>query len=306
MKLDKVDLNLFVLFEVMYREQNVTRTAVILNLTQAATSNALNRLRIAFDDPLFIRSRDGMKPTAAADNLIVEIKPALEIFRRSIHTKRDFIPESSEKAFNVGMHDIAETLLLNPMLKTLDVIAPKVAIASFFAGREKAVDQLKAGQLDVLIDTPLAASKDLQQLTLGQMPYVVAMRKDHPLSNKKLTMNDYLAAQHIHVSSRRTGRGQVDFALQGLGKHRNLVLRLQNYSVAAQRLQDSDALWTVPASLTNSNDVYVTELPFRVEAITIKLYWYKNLDFDPAIAWLKDILTDLSLTLLDDKTSKKR
>lgn len=53
-RLGKVDLNLFVVFDAIYRERSVTKVAVLLNLTQPAVSNALGRLRQTFDDPLFV------------------------------------------------------------------------------------------------------------------------------------------------------------------------------------------------------------------------------------------------------------
>ena len=34
MRLDKVDLNLFVVFDALYRERSVTKVAQLLNLTQ--------------------------------------------------------------------------------------------------------------------------------------------------------------------------------------------------------------------------------------------------------------------------------
>ena len=66
MKLPKVDLNLFVVFDTVYTERNLTRAARILHITQPAVSNALKRLRAAFGDPLFVRTPRGVAPTPVA------------------------------------------------------------------------------------------------------------------------------------------------------------------------------------------------------------------------------------------------
>ena len=63
MNLASVDLNLLVHFDVLMREKNVTRAAESLNITQPAMSNILRRLRKTFNDPLLIRSSEGMTPT---------------------------------------------------------------------------------------------------------------------------------------------------------------------------------------------------------------------------------------------------
>lgn len=57
------DLNLLPVFLALMEDRNVTRAAARLGITQPALSNALNRLRILLQDPLFIRERHGMRPT---------------------------------------------------------------------------------------------------------------------------------------------------------------------------------------------------------------------------------------------------
>ena len=45
MNLSKKDLNLFVVFDVIYTEKNLTKAGQVLGITQPAVSNALSRLR---------------------------------------------------------------------------------------------------------------------------------------------------------------------------------------------------------------------------------------------------------------------
>ena len=48
MRLDNFDLNLLVAFDVLMQEQNVTKAANRLNVTQSAMSASLKRLRESF------------------------------------------------------------------------------------------------------------------------------------------------------------------------------------------------------------------------------------------------------------------
>ncbi|MBH8716840.1 LysR family transcriptional regulator, partial [Pseudomonas aeruginosa] len=58
--LSRLDLNLFRVFEVVYRERNLTRAAALLHLSQSAVSHALARLREQLGDPLFVRQGRGV------------------------------------------------------------------------------------------------------------------------------------------------------------------------------------------------------------------------------------------------------
>ena len=60
MNLASVDLNLLVVFEALYQTRNVTAAGRRLNRAQPSVSNALARLRILLNDPLFVRSGGGM------------------------------------------------------------------------------------------------------------------------------------------------------------------------------------------------------------------------------------------------------
>ena len=67
--LNQIDLNLLVYLEVLLRERNVTQAANQLGLSQPAMSNGLRRLRALFDDPLLVRTSEGMTPTGGGHAL---------------------------------------------------------------------------------------------------------------------------------------------------------------------------------------------------------------------------------------------
>lgn len=79
MNLSKVDLNLFIVFDAIYTEANLTRAGQIVGITQPAVSNALARLRETFNDPLFVRTAQGMVPTPMAQNIIGPVRNALSL-----------------------------------------------------------------------------------------------------------------------------------------------------------------------------------------------------------------------------------
>ena len=69
MDISRIDLNLLVVFEALLEHQSVTRAGGAIGLSQPAMSAALAKVRVLFDDPLFVRAGGGMKPTARAEAL---------------------------------------------------------------------------------------------------------------------------------------------------------------------------------------------------------------------------------------------
>ena len=88
MNLANIDLNLFIVFDAIYTEGNLTRAGQIMGITQPAASNALARLRDTFNDPLFIRTAQGMMPTPLAQNIITPVRSALHLLRSSVQIGR--------------------------------------------------------------------------------------------------------------------------------------------------------------------------------------------------------------------------
>ncbi len=108
-----------------------------------------------------------------------------------------------------------------------------------------------------------------------------------------MTLERFPAAEHLHVSSRRKGRGHVDIALNRLGKQRRIAMRVQNYLVAARITQGTDLLWTVPRLLAQTLPLRVLDLPFTVEPLSWNLYWSRSADKDPANRWMRQLLAEV-------------
>ncbi|MFN9866155.1 MAG: LysR family transcriptional regulator, partial [Pseudanabaena sp.] len=77
-ELNKIDLNLLVVFDALMHDRHVTRAGERIGLSQPAMSNALARLRHLTKDRLFIRAKSGLQPTPVAIALANQIQPALQ------------------------------------------------------------------------------------------------------------------------------------------------------------------------------------------------------------------------------------
>ncbi len=299
MRLDKLDLNLFVVFDALYQERSVTRASERLHLTQPAVSNALARLRQQFDDQLFVRSATGMLPTPVAEGIIQDVRRALVLLGRSLTNSAKFNPATADKIITIGLHDSLAPLMLPDLYTTITASAPHIKLHSYYRERSAAVEALNSGDLDLLIDSPVVNAKELRQQALGQSAYVVAMRKEHPLAKKGLSLADYCQSTHVHVSSRAKGRGQVDIALNALGSRRFITARLQQHQQAADIAANSDCLWTTPEILLQDSALIHKPLPFVIDPLAWNMYWHISAEEDPASMWLRELVSKVAESTLN-------
>jgi LysR family transcriptional activator of mexEF-oprN operon len=80
----ELDLNLLLTFAVIYREGSISKAAECLGIGQPAVSNALNRLRRYFNDPLFRRGYRKMCPTAKAIEIAGAVFAAMENVQQAL------------------------------------------------------------------------------------------------------------------------------------------------------------------------------------------------------------------------------
>lgn len=289
-----MDMNLFLVLEAIYSERNLTRAAELLHITQPAVSNALARLRRSLDDPLFTRTPAGMQPTPLTERIMPQVQQALALLGGSMSAQRRFDPASAHKTLRLSMNDMAETLLLPRLLERLQQAAPGISVESYYVPREQLAQELAANTLDFGLDIPLLAATQLHQQRLVSDRYLCMLRGDHPLAaHNSLTLEQYLQLEHIHVSSRRSGPGLVDMALNKLGRRRSIKLRVQHYRVAPLVVLKTHLALTVPASLAHQYPAKVFELPFQIPQMDWHLLWHRNQHEDPASQWLRAQLMDL-------------
>ena len=291
MKIKDTDLNLFIAFDVIYTEKNLTKSGQVLGITQPAVSNALARLRDLFNDELFIRTSRGMIPTPVANQLIGDIRNALSLIQNTISVSEKFDPSTAEMTFKISIGDTSEYRLLPLLIKQLAEIAPKVKVETYLTARKDAPRELASGAIDFSIDHPLQSDQHLKHEKIYQEDYVMIVREDHPILKKqKITIEDYLDLSHIHISNRKTGMGHVDMTLYKLGLTRDIYLRAQHFLVAPYIVEQSDMAITTTKGFAVDRNLAWRELPFDIDPLVLHLYWHENNDNESSSKWMRDLM----------------
>ncbi|UJJ30326.1 LysR family transcriptional regulator [Halopseudomonas maritima] len=285
----RLDLNLFRVFAVIYRERNLTRAAERLCISQSAVSHALARMRQQLDDPLFVREAQGVVPTALAMKMWPDIEDGLSFFERAVDRGASFDPARDIEQVILAMNDEIEPILLPVFAAGLQREAPGLRIASVRVNRPTLRADLATGRLDCAIDVAQAAEESLQHAPLTRDEFVVLSSTAAPIDRAA-----YLAAGHVTVSARRTGRSLEDWELTRQGIERRVLARCQHYQSACHLVAAGDLLLTIPRSLALAANAltgnHIHPLPIAIPAVELHLFWHREREKSPANSWLRNTL----------------
>jgi DNA-binding transcriptional LysR family regulator len=300
-----LDLNLLRVFDAVMIEQNLTRAASRLAMTQPAVSNALKRLRDSLGDELLIRTAHGVKPTPRAETLWPSVRRALSELEEAV-APASFDVSQARATFRLAMADATAALWLPALVRAIESEAPGIDVRMAPLTTREPRPMLLRGDIDLAIGffpgvvAQLAGGPDTpirhEQLYSGK--YVCVMRKDHPLAKGPLTLDAYCAANHLLVSFSGRARGLVDEALAQLNRERRILLTVNQFFTGGRVVANSDLITVLPRHLIASTGMtgalIAKDLPFAMPDIHIDMLWHERDARSPAHKWLRQHLTAIT------------
>ena len=288
----RLDLNLRQTLEALLAERNVTRAATRLHTTQPALSAQLARLRQMFDDPLLIPGSRGMTPTPRALELEPLLSELMAGLRAIVHPQR-FDPATSEATILYAATDSVHYIIA-PYLAEFHRIAPNIRIAAMPVMRLSKPEierQLATGQLDMVIGLAGLFPDDLRIREVSQDDYVCVMRRDHPFSAPLMSLDDFCNFEHVFMSPLGGEfSGDVDQALQEIGRERKVIASVPSALVATRILETSDFVAVFPQYLATREAPVLKHYPLPVAAGKLKLSmaWHERTHLNPVHQWFRE------------------
>ncbi len=308
----KVDLNLLEYLDVLLRERNVTKAADQLGLSQPAMSNSLRRLRAMFNDPLLVRTSEGMAPTDRAIALQPVIREVLSRIDIVVQPQTDFEAQTAERVFRIMASDYAESILLPQILRRLREEAPGVTLDILTPSDVSFLD-VEQGKVDLAINRFDSIPQSFHEKLIWKDGFSCLISADNPVKDD-FTLDNYLQAQHVWVSKTGMGvgvgmnpadvqrLGWVDEALNQLGRQRRIAAFTRHYQVATLLAEQKDLIVTIPtraAQLQQHNPrVVVKAPPFTIPPIDLKMAWSPLLQNNPAHKWMRRLIVAVANTAI--------
>ena len=291
-----LDLNLLRVFDTIYTTRSVTIAASTLHLTQPAVSKQLNRLREIFEDPLFVRTVDGMAPTPRAEALAGTIHRALSEVRSAFDNQVGFDPAISERTFRIFMNDVGQMVLLPRLLSLLSSEAPNVNVETVQMPSLRMRSMgMESGDVDLAVGYFEDFDGSIRCQVLFEEWYVGMVRDGHPAIQDTLSFEQFLQASHLIYQPAGGGHssqeGFVDKAFWAAGVQRRVAVRLAHAVGMSSMVMTTDHLVVIPHKLAlgcaRLVPVKILELPIEIPRFQVTQYWHERFHADPGNQWLR-------------------
>ena len=294
------DLPLLLSLNALLEENNVTRAAEKLNLSQPALSAQLARLRDLFDDPLLVPSETGrgMIPTSRAVALKAPLMQALQQLIQALDESEVFDPSVTQRCFNIAANDNAIAMFGLELIRNNEQAGFNgIKIAFRSPEPEIVVSQMERGDIDCLLATERIIPSALKTKPLSRERYCMAQCKGHSRGMLLPSIDDYCAAKHILVSSTGGFRSFIDEQLEVSGRRRNVAIAVPHYNLVPSIVAMTDYVCTLPSRFLRQFEdrLDIFPLPFPLPEFTLSLAWHPRNDLDSGHRWLREQFSRLAM-----------
>ena len=295
------DLNLLVCFDALMSERNVSKAAEKMFLSQSGMSHALSRLRALLDDPVLMRTEQGMMPTPRALEMEVPVREMLNRINRTIYAPKAFAPLTSDRKFVLYCTEYFECLVMPKLMAHLEKVAPHCTVAAEILTHELPESRLISGEVDFVIGVEglMDIPKTLMSRNWIQDSLVCLVRKENKKIGSSVSLEQFAETFHILLSILGS---PFKFAFLDKWLKKQNVQRIYSATTAAFLpaaliLAETDYIMTLPRrmaiKLSEIMPLRLVELPNNPPNFQLNLIWHPLYEKDSAHIWFKEQLLSL-------------
>jgi len=303
----KYDLNLLPVLLVMMEERNVTRAAERLGITQPALSNALNRLRETLNDPLFIRERYGMRPTAKAEQLAQVVGSALSSIDKVILGQQDFDPLHATRLFTLAPNSYVEFIMMPAIVARLRISAPNVRLRLTPFGNDVTETGVISGNTDMVLGRIVDPPDNLVVQHLMNESLACVLRADHPFAGDSFSAEQYEQLKHVNVLPPGRMRAGLYQALEQRGLRRQVAVSVTHFLAVPEMIAVTDYCATLPRlicqHLSRDPRLKIVPAPVDLGTFPVEMGWHTRYRSDPAHRWFRTLIMETARELSDSQTN---
>ncbi|NRB37222.1 MAG: LysR family transcriptional regulator [Pseudomonadales bacterium] len=306
MDISKLSINSLIVFDAVYRTQNLSDVADILDSSQPAISRTLQKMRHTLNDPLFIRQDAKMTPTAKSKAMAIHVKNALDSLQYCVDSLSEFDPAKTKMHYRIGLNDLILTLYSQKIIQSTLSKAPELDLSFVNANYLDALSLIDKNMLDIAVISHYSVSSRYSHEVVFQDDYITIAREDHPKITDKLNLNNFTTLEHILVTYNNASNSWVDDELVKHNLARKIRVKIPFFANAPLLVSTSDLICTLPRQFAN---YYAKNLPIKQHALPLKnhthtffIVWQKRFDNDPAHKWFRGILKEVLIQSLQLKS----
>lgn len=290
--LNRVDLNLLVVFEVLMDFRSVTAAAEKLGRTQSTISHSLSRLRDQLGDPLLVKVAGRMKPSPFAEQLIEDVRPILGGIRRVIAPRHIFDPATVDRVFRIAIPTI--TKLIAEVSSRVARDAPHARI-EWLSPHRDVYTELSEGLIDLAhLGGEPRLPDGLEEQIMEPFSWVTFARRNHPAA-LNWGLEAWRKFPHLMVNVTRSIQPFPE-ATDSIGTVRRVSAMIADSSGVASILAQSDFLGTFPAILLawdmEAHGLCALQPAVPLDPVLVRFFWSSRLANDAGSIWIRSIVIE--------------
>jgi DNA-binding transcriptional LysR family regulator len=296
-----IDLNLLVVLRELLREQNVTRAAQKVGITQPAASAALARLRRHFDDALLERTRTGFVLTPIGEQLAARIEPVCLGLEQLFATEPAFRPDESDREFTILTTDYVLAAVGERLSRALHAAAPRARLHVRVVEGALPADLPEALRgMDGIISAPKAEFKvpEIGALELFRDRWVCVVDAGNPVSDD-LTPADLERLPWVVPNQPDGGypaSSPLAPLLARLATGPTVAVRVDSYHATPYFVAGTERVAVMQQRLAERfaarPDLRILPIPFDHPPIVETFWWHVRHTEDPAHRWFRALLAE--------------
>ncbi|WP_223622449.1 LysR family transcriptional regulator [Microbacterium sp. EST19A] len=305
----QLDLNLLTTLDALLDEQSVTGAAERLHLSEPAVSRTLGRIRKATGDPILVRSGRTMRPTPRALEMHEEVRSLVLRARAVLAPETRLDIADLERTFTIRSHDALTSALAPALVEHVSSVAPGIRFR-FLGEVPLDTTDLARGLIDLEIGSAASGPGDIAFDHVADDRLVGLARRGNPMLDADIDLDAYVSVPHVIVSRRGRFEDSVDTALAAAHRRRRVVASLVSTAGALEIVRDTDAVVTVPSAIAGrliaDGALRGFALPVDLPTVPIVLAWPKRFSSDLAHGWLRQLVRDAVLAVVDGRSDGVR
>lgn len=186
-----INLELYKVFYYVAKNENISRAANELLISQPAISKSIKTLEEQINTKLFIRKRDGVELTEAGETIYKKIKEAMELID-SAENDLEVLTSMETGVINIGASKTILHEFLMPYIKSFHNEYPKINIRIFTDKTSDLIRKSKMGLIDVIFtNLPYNLPKEFEIYKIMDLhDCLVATNAFEKYKSKKLNKKD--------------------------------------------------------------------------------------------------------------------
>jgi DNA-binding transcriptional LysR family regulator len=301
MRFNRLDLNLLLALDALLEEQNITRAAARVNVSQSAMSGMLSRLREFFEDDLLAAVGRNMELTVLGRQLVGPVRDLILHVHATVGIRVSFDPARETRTMKIMASDYSTEVFLSQVIARVLRDAPNMTI-ELVSLADDAAEKLRRGENDFLIIPRPFLDTEHPQRLLFEDHYCAVIWEGNTQVGDTLDAATYERLSHIApLLGRPRSPTMEERMLQARDVKRRIRVHTCDFSSMATALVGTELVATMHTRLAlacaRRLPIRVLPLPYQLPVVAECLQWHRFQESDPCHIWLRGVMLEIAQAL---------